>query len=182
VNRDHTYKEQVKRIVRSLESAKLPIANAVLQEGFSRMYVQDDDKTCSLKIDFINDVDMRVGDIMQTGLFVRTDTMRNILSNKLSVLTRLEAKDVVDIVAISQKMPFHWREVFEEAERKDLWVNPVDAASLLESFPLQKLNEISWVSDAPEEVLFRSNLQTIITDILVGSKNSLNESKSGKQE
>jgi hypothetical protein len=175
VNRDHTYKEQVERIVRSLELAKLHMENAVFQEGFSRMYIQEHDKECSLKIDFINDVDFRVGDIIKTDLFVRTDTMRNILSNKLTALTRLEAKDVVDIVGISLNMPFHWRDVFEEAERKDLWVNPVDAASLLEQFPLQMLNEIAWVSATPDEAQFQSHLQTIITDILAGSQNSLKE-------
>lgn len=59
-----------------------------------------------LKVDFVNDIDTHFGDVVETPIYYRTDSVRNILSNKYTALYRVEAKDVADIVAcdmLSQK-------------------------------------------------------------------------------
>lgn len=51
-----------------------------------------------VKVDFVNDVAFRYGNVEKKILFSRVDTIENILSNKISaVMSRDEAKDVVDI-------------------------------------------------------------------------------------
>ncbi len=45
-----------------------------------------------LKLDFVNDVAPRFGDLAITRVFNRTDSLRNILSNKLTALFRGEAE------------------------------------------------------------------------------------------
>jgi len=96
VNNDDRYREQVERIVQALEQSNLDVERAAMHESFSRCFIQG--KKGRLKIDYINDIEYRAGEANSTALFVRTDTMRNILSNKLTAIGRLEAKDIVDIL------------------------------------------------------------------------------------
>ena len=55
-----------------------------------------------LKIDFVNDVSVHFGSIENTPVFYRTDSVRNILSNKYTAIYRLSIKDVVDICEIAR--------------------------------------------------------------------------------
>lgn len=173
LNSDNTYKQQTESVYKALVEAGFQPERAVMQDGFSRLFIHE--QACSLKIDFVNDVEFRAGSAQETGLFVRTDTMRNILSNKLTALGRLEVKDVADILFISQKMSFHWRSLFIEAEKKDLWVNPVDVARYLEDFPAQHFNKIAWISEPPSPEKVSEQISRIINDILQGKTNSLAE-------
>jgi len=115
------------------------------------------------------------------ALFVRTDTMRNILSNKLTAIGRLEAKDVVDILYIARNLSFNRMGIFEEAEKKDMWVNPVDTAALLEQFPIEKTDTIAWSGEKPNEDEFKKWLHSVTADILTGDNNSLYTEKFKKQ-
>ena len=75
-----------------------------------------------LKLDFVNDVAAHYGEITETDLFYRTDSVRNILSNKVTAIFRMSAKDIVDIHRICLNEKFEWREVFEEVREKELGV------------------------------------------------------------
>ncbi|MDR2795336.1 MAG: hypothetical protein LBB47_01330 [Spirochaetaceae bacterium] len=50
-----------------------------------------------LKLNFINDTAPHFGGLQKTPVLDRTDSVRNILSNKFSALFRFAGKDVVDI-------------------------------------------------------------------------------------
>jgi len=50
--------------------------------------------------DFVNDAAPRYGEIVATPVFARTDSVRNILDNKLTALFHFESKDVADLHAI----------------------------------------------------------------------------------
>ncbi len=99
--------------------------------------------------------------------------MRNILSNTLTAIGRLEAKDIVDILYIARNLSFNWMEIFEEAEKKDMWVNSVDTAALLEQFPIEKTDTIAWSGEKPNEDEFKKWLHSVTADILTGDNNSL---------
>jgi hypothetical protein len=171
VNRSDKFKSQVEIIVRNLPELGLKFEIIQADEGFARIFVYDDQ--CTLKMNFINDVLFRSGIPVSTPLFHLTDTPGNILSNKITALSRLYAKDVVDIVYISQKNTFEWPAVISDAFEKDMWVNPVEAAKILDEFPLQKLNEINWIDSMPDQSWFESQLNIIIKDLLQGNPNSL---------
>ena len=114
------------------------------------------------------------GDFLgKIDLFIRTDSIINILSNKLTALGRYAAKDVVDIVYISEKYSFNWEDILNDASEKDLWVNPVNIAEVLEKFPVEKLQEIIWMKKSPDKEWFLSRINKIIPDIMTGGSNSL---------
>ena len=72
-----------------------------------------------LKLDFVNDKVPHYGEIIKTDLFYRTDSIRNMLSNKLSAIFRYAAKDIADIREISLHETIDWTEIIFEARQKE---------------------------------------------------------------
>jgi hypothetical protein len=171
VNGATDFKAQVNIIIKELTSTCNKIETSVADEGFARIFVFEGHS--SLKIDFVNDVPFRCGSPGVTLLFERTDNLFNILSNKVTALGRYSPKDVVDIVYICKNLPFNWENILYDASEKDLWVNPINAAEVLEQFPIEKLQEITWIKTAPSNKWFKTNIDQIISDILDGCDNSL---------
>lgn len=170
VNDVPDFKAQVNTIIKAIADAGHPIDISVADDGFARIFVFDGDS--SLKLDFVNDVPFRSGTPIVTPLFVRTDNLNNILSNKVTALGRYSTKDVADIVYICESLTFSWENIVNDASEKDLWVNPVNAVEVLERFPVEKLQEINWMIEPPSHQWFNSRINQIITDILDGNENS----------
>ena len=61
----------------------------------------------ALKVDFVNDSAPRFGMVVSGSLFPRIDSLRNILSNKVTAIYRLESKDIADLWAICSHKAFH---------------------------------------------------------------------------
>jgi predicted nucleotidyltransferase component of viral defense system len=171
VNGVSDFKKQVKTVINAITDAGLPVDTSVADDGFARIFVFVGE--FSLKIDFVNDVPFRYGSPNTTPLFVRTDNVHNILSNKVTALGRYSARDVVDIVYICEYLKFNWEVIMNDASEKDLWVNPVHVVEVLDQFPVEKLQEINWVIESPSHEWFVSRINRIIPDILDGSANSL---------
>lgn len=165
------FKSQVNAIIKALSSEGHRFDSSVADEGFARIFVFEGET--SLKIDFVNDVPFRRGEPVVTPIFSKTDNLDNILSNKITALGRYSAKDVADIVYICQSFKFNWESVINDATKKDLWINPLNIVEILEQFPLQKLQEINWISEPPTNEWFNSQINQIIPDILDGNWNSL---------
>lgn len=165
------FKSQANIIIKALAEAGHPTDISVADDGFVRIFVFDG--SCSLKLDFVNDVPFRKGKPIVTPLFVRTDNLINILSNKVTALTRYSAKDVVDIVYICEALQFNWEDLVNDASEKDLWINPISIAEVLEQFPMEKLHDIGWMIETPSFEWFNSRINQIIPDILDGNENSL---------
>lgn len=171
VNGSDKYKSQVDTIVKSLTGIKLKPEIIQADEGFVRMNIREEQ--IMLKLDFVNDVPFRREAPVLTELYRFTDTPLNILSNKVTALPRLEAKDVADIVCISLKYSFNWTSVISEAAKKDMWVNPPETARILDEFPVERLTILNWIDQAPDPLWFGSLLRIIIKDILQGNNNTL---------
>jgi predicted nucleotidyltransferase component of viral defense system len=171
VNQNPAFEKQVELIIKSLKNEELEIEIAVTGDSFARIIVNEGNAV--LKIDFVNDVPYRTGVPISTKLFNKTDSIANILSNKLTALTRHSEKDIADLVFIALKFDFNWVEIFKEASEKDLWVNPVEASKILDGFQLEKLKDINWVTPLKDPKLFEKRLQLLIADLLSGRQNSL---------
>ena len=102
----------------------------------------------------------------------RVDSLRNILSNKLTALFRSEPKDVTDIHAIALQKNFNWKDIVMEAKNKEVGADPEIIYDILKSFPLKYLDTIKWISQ-PDTNTFKHEIQTIADDILYGKNNSL---------
>ena len=171
LNGSDSFKIQAETVVKNLPRLGLRFEILLTDEGFLRLVVYDN--SISLKLDFVNDVPFRSGVPVSTKIYHLTDTPENILSNKISALSRLAVKDLVDIVFICGIFSFKWTEVISEAFQKDMWVNPVQVAKILDDFPIVKLNEINWINEPPSHQWFKSQLEIIIRDVLQGNQNSI---------
>lgn len=176
VNNHREFRQQVETVIKSLQKRITEVEIAVTGESYARLFVKEGD--AFLKIDFVNDIPYRTGEPAKTELFIRTDSVFNILSNKLSALARYQAKDVADIVFIALKYDFNWADMVREASEKDIWVNPVEVCKIIDEFPVEKLDEIIWVEPMRDKEYFRKMLGVLIKDILTGNNNTLAGQKS----
>ncbi|HQN16563.1 MAG TPA: nucleotidyl transferase AbiEii/AbiGii toxin family protein [Bacteroidales bacterium] len=166
-NQSQHFRENIAVIINRID---INYEIGVRDEHFVRILCKHED--CHLKIDFVNDVPFHSGAFIKTAIFDRIDNPLNILSNKISALQRNNPKDIADIVLISEKYNFNWMEIIKDAQQKDLWVNPLDVALILESFPAEQLREVKWISP-PDINVFSNKIKLLIQDIIKGKKNSL---------
>ena len=133
------------------------------------------DHAHKLKVDFVNDIAAHFGALTQTPLFYRTDSVRNILSNKISAVFRFAAKDMADIREICLHEHFDWAEIFAEVRQKELGVEPTDVAQILEGTPEVQFETIKWIHK-PVWERFRQDMTQIARDMVSLSENSLSAS------
>lgn len=144
-------------------------------EDYVQIFLQQsaEDAEVTLKLDLVNDVASHYGDLEWDDLLGRVDSWRNILSNKISALFRIEAKDVVDLWAVARIRRFNWAEIIREASAKEAGLDPLVLYDLLKSFPKKALSAIKWTAPKPDETLFMVDLQVMAAEIFEGLDNSL---------
>ena len=169
VNRHKDFKKQCNTAIDALKK-KWICDVASTSNTFIRIFVEADE--FALKIDFVNDVPFHFGNIQQSSLFHRIDNWRNILSNKICALSRLEVKDIADILFIAKKYSFEWEAIIAEAKEKDLWVDPLEICRIIDQFPTDGLKTIKWIGNVNIEAI-EEQITVIRDDIFTGAANSL---------
>lgn len=129
-------------------------------------------ENCSLKIDLVNDVAEHFGDFKIHSALGKIDSVRNILSNKLTAIYRLEPKDIADIWIICKNYSFVWREIFNEALEKETGLEPLEISNILTSFPSSYMDRIKWTGEIDYKKM-QDDLHIIAGDIISGEENSL---------
>lgn len=172
INRAPDFKKQAQRVVTAIRHDNIKIAIGTAAESFFRITVLKD--RMHLIMDFVNDLEFHYGGFEAADIFPKIDSWRNILSNKLSAVSRLEPKDVADILFIAKNFSFDWPEIIEEAKNKDLWVNPLDVSRIIKEFPVNFFESIKWIIPVDQKVLDKERLQ-MHDDIFYGRSNSLVE-------
>lgn len=121
-----------------------------------------------LKVDFVNDVSYRYGKLKKKIIYSKVDNLENILSNKLSALiSRDEAKDVVDILMISKKINVGWKKIFSDVNSKAVGIFPIDISRKLIDFPVEMIDLIKWIDDIkPEVKSFKIEINLLCDSIL----------------
>ncbi len=145
-------------------------------ENYVQLFVERQPQTgrqIILKIDLVNDVASHYGDIELDETLGRVDSWRNILSNKISALYRLEAKDLVDLWTLSKIKSFNWREIIREASSKEAGTDSVLIYELLKSFPGSELSSIKWIRPKPQKNAILQDIKIMAEDIFEGLDNSL---------
>jgi len=127
----------------------------------------------TLKVDLVNDVAPHYGTIEWDDILGRVDSWRNILSNKVSALYRVEAKDVIDLWTLARIKTFNWAEITREASSKEAGLDPVVFYDLLKSFPKEELSTIKWIDPRPDEEVILGDLSVMADEIFEGQENSL---------
>jgi len=175
VNSDADYAEQVEVILSALhKSGFVQDKNRDFRryDNFTSTAIVSEKFQASLKIDFINDVAVHYGEIISTDLFRRTDSIRNILSNKITAVFRMEAKDIADIREIALHNFFNWKELVLEASEKEGGLEIPILVRYLHGIPKQKIENINWIH-RPDWEQFKRDIEIIAGEILLGADNSL---------
>jgi predicted nucleotidyltransferase component of viral defense system len=170
LNNHPNFKQQCEMVVTYLKETFSQCTVSITSKSFLRIFINKDQLV--LKIDFINDVPFHFGGFERFDFFANVDNWRNILSNKICALSRMEPKDYADILFIAKKFPFIWENIIEEAKNKDLWVEPIEISKMIKEFPVKHLNPIKWVTQ-PDLKHTQGFLALISEDILKGGQNSL---------
>jgi len=169
VNRENEFKQYVDLIIDRLKS-KFAIETSLFWEDFVRLFVIDNH--VELKIELVNDVAYHSGKTNTNTWFNMIDSWENILSNKLTAIQRNAAKDFADIIFLSLNFDFNWRNMFEEAKKKDTWVNELEVSTAFINLKIEELTSLNWTIDLKNYNLMKLSA-TIARDILIGEKNSL---------
>jgi len=102
----------------------------------------------------VYDVSSHYGSFEWDDTLGKVDSWRNILSNKVSALYRVEAKDVVDLWNLAKLKCFNWSEIVREASSKEAGIDPLVIYDLLKSFPKEELSSIKWIEPEPDKQWF----------------------------
>ncbi len=129
VNQDKNYSSYVQMLFRQFESAQ---AKGLFSIDYDRLqkyehythfflFRESGNEKIELKIDLINDIASHYGDFEHHTVLGVTDSVQNILSNKLSAIFRYEAKDIADIWVIAKNEKFEWMSAIQEAKTQRNW-------------------------------------------------------------
>ena len=180
-NADKHFLTNVDKAITNLEQSGFIIkVSESSSPDFTRIYVNKNNYKLGangLKIDFVNDINVHFGDIKETDVYYRTDSLRNILSNKYTALYRLSIKDVVDICEISKHYAFNWESIIDEANQKEVGIDLKEVVEIFKSFSEKDLLSIKW-TNKPEITELRKTIETIANDMILMKPNSLCESSS----
>jgi predicted nucleotidyltransferase component of viral defense system len=118
-----------------------------------------------LKLDFVNDVAPHFGDFIKTEIFNSTDSIRNMLSNKLTALYRFAGKDVADIREIALHESVNWAEIINEARHKEAGIELSIVADILKGIPQKEFEGVHWIKNPGWET-FQKDIEKIVFAML----------------
>ncbi len=169
LNRASDFRTQTETAIGELKQ-RFPVDLRVASESYVQLILHPEQ--LALKVEFVNDVGYRYDQPVSAALFPRTDHWRNILSNKITALSREAPKDVADIIFLCQKFEFNWVDIILEAREKDSWINELQIFKMINEFSADKLSIVNWITQ-PNYSELAASLKIIAKDILMGKDNSL---------
>ena len=171
INQSQTYNEQLDTILALLREDGFfwNIENDYIRaEHFTTVKVGNKSSDILLKLDFVNDLVPHFGGIQRTSLFHRTDSIRNILSNKLSAVFRYASKDIADIREIALNESVNWKEAIQEARQKEYGIDVPYICEILKSMPESEFERISWTKK-PFWEDFLEDIDRITFEMMIGA-------------
>jgi hypothetical protein len=182
VNRDPEFSNWADRFYTEMEIESRRGSFAILSdrvikfEDYVQIFVEQQSmhkEGVVLKIDLVNDVASHYGTVEWDDTLGRVDSWRNILSNKVSALYRIEAKDVIDLWSLARIKSFTWAEIIREACSKEAGLDPLVLYDLLKSFPRDALSAIKWIGQEPDKNIILGDLSVMAEEIFEGKENIL---------
>lgn len=173
-HQDPYFGDAIQKITDSLADNHLKSEPYGISSTFAALKVSEinGDPAMKLHVDFINEKTWNhFGDYHTSEKFSKVDNLRNILSNKISIIPRQEPKDIADIWCICKRFDFNWGEVINEAGQKKL-VEELYVVEYLRTFQHERLEGVKWTEPFRAKA-FKPEFNTIIEDIITKSKNRL---------
>jgi hypothetical protein len=170
VNNDDDYLEQVREVFFKLKEDGFdwdPVVDFISNKTFTSFKVRWEKSDALLKLDFVNDVAVRFGEIINTNIYYRTDCIRNMLSNKLTAIYRFSPKDVVDIREIALHETIDWGQAINDARQKEAGLELIYISEILTGIPQSEFETIAWVKK-PSWEEFSADIARIVFDMMNG--------------
>ena len=170
LNNDDSYSIQIKEIFNILkeDGFKWDRENDFISnKTFTSFKVRWSKSEASLKLDFVNDVSAHFGGFIQTQFYPRIDSIRNMLSNKLTALFRFNPKDVADIREISLRELIDWSQAIKDAREKEAGIEIPVVCDILQGMPQSEFETIAWTKK-PKWEQFRSDIEKIVYNMMNG--------------
>jgi hypothetical protein len=170
VNDDADYSAQVKEVFFKLKEDGFfwdPVVDFISNNTFTTFKVGWSKSEALLKLDFVNDVAPHFGEIVKTNIFYRTDSIRNMLSNKLTAIFRFNPKDVADIREIALHESVNWTQAIQEARQKEAGLELIYISDILTGMPQSEFETITWVKK-PGWDEFREDINRIVFEMMNG--------------
>lgn len=167
VNDDHRFTLWAERLIASVAVRQDWDVRVGLKESrFVRFAVSA--AGLELKIELVNDVPSRVGQVALHPVLGRLDTAENILANKLTaVADREEPKDLADVWGFCTRMGLSLAKALEGAHGKAAGLFPVDLARALLSATPADWELVRWI-EAPPLDQFLGDLRRLGEGLLLG--------------
>ena len=168
VNNDNEYPDQIKEVFFKLKEDNFfwdDKKDFISNKNFTSFKVGWNKSNILLKLDFVNDIAVHFGNIIKTDIFQRTDSIRNMLSNKLTALFRFNGKDVADIREIALRTQVDWNEAIMDARQKEAGIDIPIICDILLGIPQNEFDIITWTKK-PEWDQFKNDLEKIAFDMV----------------
>lgn len=164
LNDDPRFGLWVERVIQALNKGwKCEIL--VKEERYARLNISQEQ--VFLKIELVNDVPARVGDVQDHPVLGRLDSAENILANKVTaLLDREEPKDLADIWGFCCLMNLSLLSAITDAKSKAAGVFPADLGRILCSVQREDWKSIRWIK-APPMQTFLSQLNQLGEKLLL---------------
>lgn len=164
VNDDDHFGLWVERVIQAL-NREWRCEVLMKEERFARLNLAQGDVL--LKIEMINDVPARVGNITTHPVLGRLDSAENILANKVTALLgREEPKDLADVWGFCCQKKLSVHDAIAGAQGKAAGIFPADLARVLCSARKEDWEAIRWINAPPVET-FISQLTQLGDDLLL---------------
>lgn len=138
---------------------------SIRQQFFVRILLVQNEIT--LKIEFVNDVPARVGEVQDHPTLGRIDSAENILANKLSALIgRDEPRDLADVWGLCTKLGLSLREAIDGAQSKATGIYPPDLARKLCTVTYKEWELVRWI-DPPVPEQYTAELNTLGEGLII---------------
>jgi predicted nucleotidyltransferase component of viral defense system len=168
-NDSGAFRKDAENIIKEIKKSGLgELETALTDDSFVRLFLNRNDIV--LKIEMINDVAFHEGGFIADKIFDRVDSWKNILSNKISALSRNEPKDMADILFLCEKFKFNWMEVIESAKNKDMWVNEIEISWIFKNYSARSMQDLKWI-DIPNYEKLSEKMKNIAKSILLAEDN-----------
>lgn len=171
---DPYFGDYIQKITDSLIDNDFEVKPYGISSTFATLHIFDIKSKSKMKLhlDFINEKSSaHFGGYYSSEKFSKIDSIRNILSNKISIVSRQEPKDIADIWFICKNLDFKWDDIIYEAGRKRL-VEEIFVVECLRNFQFEKLSNIKWIKAVDIE-RFKPECGVIIENIITKSENKL---------
>lgn len=164
INDDNRFGLWVERVIQALNK-EWTCEVLTKEERFARLNLVQ--KDVSLKIEMINDVPARVGEVQNHSVLGRLDSAENILANKVTaLLDREEPKDLADIWGFCCQKNLSLQAAITDAQSKAAGVFPADLGRVLCSVQKEDWEAIRWIQPPPAET-FISQLNQVGESLLL---------------